>query len=147
MYIDELLCVLRDSGSGCQIGPNYCGAFGYADDVVLLSPSVNAMKDMLNVCGRFADKHKVLFNAKKSNIVHFACKKNSKAYDRFSLFGEHINLVIANIVAGYMDVKHIMSAFNKSVNILMASLGGIPVNHLSSSVGLLQSYLSKQPGS
>ena len=40
VYIDELLIRLHKCGSGCCIGNSLYGASGYADDVILLSPSV-----------------------------------------------------------------------------------------------------------
>ena len=49
MYIDDLLLRLKNSGYGCHIGPNYCGSFGYADDIILVAPSVGAMNNMLGI--------------------------------------------------------------------------------------------------
>ena len=37
-YIDKLLTRLRESGVGCHIDGVFAGAFGYADDIVLLKP-------------------------------------------------------------------------------------------------------------
>ena len=39
LYIDVLISRLKDSGIGCAISNTYYGAFGYADDVALPSPS------------------------------------------------------------------------------------------------------------
>ena len=36
-YIDKLLTRLRESGVGCHIDGVFAGAFGYADDIVLLA--------------------------------------------------------------------------------------------------------------
>ena len=38
-----LLNALQASGVGCFVGSIYTGALAYADDIVLLSPTVNAM--------------------------------------------------------------------------------------------------------
>ena len=40
IYIDDLLERLKLSGIGCHVGHTYAGAFGYADDVALLAPSL-----------------------------------------------------------------------------------------------------------
>ena len=32
------------------IGTEFCGAFGYADDIVLLTPSIHNMRQMLRIC-------------------------------------------------------------------------------------------------
>ena len=41
--MDELLDTLRKLGVGCYVGDVFMGAFGYADDLVLLAPSRQAM--------------------------------------------------------------------------------------------------------
>ena len=53
VYIDELLSELRKLGVGCHIGGVFLGAFGYADDILLLAPSRSATMQMLNVCEKF----------------------------------------------------------------------------------------------
>ena len=56
VYIDELLITLQSSGLGCYIGNNFMAALGYADDVILITPTVSALKQMLNLCDKFAYK-------------------------------------------------------------------------------------------
>ena len=41
-------------------------ALAYADDIVLLSPTVRAMRVLLNICDDFATTFDVVFNASKS---------------------------------------------------------------------------------
>ena len=50
------------------------GVFGYADDLSLLCPSCSGIREMLNVCERYANENKILFNASKSQILHFSMK-------------------------------------------------------------------------
>ena len=47
---------LQDLGLGCHIGPIYAVSFGYADDVVLVAPTLYAMDKIIKVCEIFADK-------------------------------------------------------------------------------------------
>ena len=51
------------------------GVFGYADDLSLLCPSFSDMREMLNVCERYAGENKILFNASKIQILHFSKMK------------------------------------------------------------------------
>ena len=44
IYIDELLITLQSSGLGCYIGDLFMAALGYADEVVLITPTVSALK-------------------------------------------------------------------------------------------------------
>jgi UDP:flavonoid glycosyltransferase YjiC (YdhE family) len=48
----------------------FVGAQAFADDLVLIAPSVNAMRGMLNVCDEFAAQFDVIFNAIKSKRIH-----------------------------------------------------------------------------
>ena len=69
IYLDELLFRIRDSGTGCHIGLESFAAFAYADDVVLLSPSLGGLKRLLAICAKYAEEYDVLFNASKSKMI------------------------------------------------------------------------------
>ena len=38
----------------CRYGPHYMGVYFYKDDISLLCPTVNGMKEMLKTCETFA---------------------------------------------------------------------------------------------
>ena len=40
LYINGLLEILKSSGLGCHIGRMFAGAFGYADDIAIATPSI-----------------------------------------------------------------------------------------------------------
>ena len=54
LYIDGLLIELKRSGVGCYMGSVFAGAFGYADDLKLLTPTVTAMRKMVMICENYA---------------------------------------------------------------------------------------------
>ena len=66
LYIDGLLVRLKNSGIGCHIGLNYAGAFGYADDIALVSPSLYGLRRMINICEMYAIEFDIICNPKKS---------------------------------------------------------------------------------
>ena len=66
MYTDELLNRINESGIGCHIGHLSFAGLGYADDVGILSPSIEALQELLNICEKYADEFNVLFNANKT---------------------------------------------------------------------------------
>ena len=70
MYVDVLLCRLKRSGYGCYIGNMFCGALGYADDVIIMAPPVTATKQMLNICADYGIEYNVLFNPDKTKCIH-----------------------------------------------------------------------------
>ena len=71
VYVDELLEKLRRNGAGCHIGHMFVGALGYADDIILLCPSVYGLKDMIKICEEYASEHDIIFNGKKSKYLVF----------------------------------------------------------------------------
>ena len=50
VYVDELFKRLRKSGIGCYIGNIYAGSLGFADDVNLVCPSLNALRRAYKIC-------------------------------------------------------------------------------------------------
>ena len=67
IYMDEMFQRLKDSGLGCFIGNIFMGGLGYADDAVLLAPTLSSMKEMLNICDAFGKK----YNIEKYQFLHF----------------------------------------------------------------------------
>jgi hypothetical protein len=49
LYIDELISGLGNSNFGCHIGQLFCGAFAYADDVIILAPTIFGLRKMLKI--------------------------------------------------------------------------------------------------
>ena len=62
VYMDGLLDELKDLGIGCFIGEHFCGAVGYANDIILLYPTSSGLRKMIEVCETYATLHDVLFN-------------------------------------------------------------------------------------
>jgi len=58
----KLTVRLRKLGIGCKLFDVYYGCLLYADDILLLSHSVNAMRRMLAICNQFAVKFDLKFN-------------------------------------------------------------------------------------
>ena len=57
------------------MGNVYAGAFRYADDLILLSPSVAALHKMSDICKKYVHRHSVKFKAQKTKVIVF--KPNS----------------------------------------------------------------------
>ncbi len=58
IYMDELTTRLEKSGTGCFIGHLYYGCISYADDLVLLCPSVKGLHKMAAIC----EKYGIMYN-------------------------------------------------------------------------------------
>ena len=77
VYVDELIARLQASGLGCNIGRSYIGVLGYADDLTLLSPSVNALSKMVGICEEYAKEYDIVFNCKKTVGIQFGNRCNN----------------------------------------------------------------------
>ena len=99
VYIDELLTQLSRGGDGCYVGRRIHGAFGYADDVSILSPTVSGLERMLSICDAFAREYRVKFNASKSKLVKFG-ESASAASVTLSFMGGTISTMNSSIYLG-----------------------------------------------
>ena len=69
--MDEVFKCLRSSQAGCHVGQRFMGAFGYADDVILLVPKKHSIHTMLDKSMLFSSEFQVKFNPLKSKLVVF----------------------------------------------------------------------------
>ena len=68
-YINGLLERLKSSGLGCHIGRMFAGAFGYADDITIATPSIYCMRQMILICEQYANEYEILFNPINSKLL------------------------------------------------------------------------------
>ena len=75
VYLDNLLNILKQRDIGCKFGATYLRVFGYTDVLTLLCPSISGLKEMLKICEDYASDYNIIFNAKKSKLIHFGRNK------------------------------------------------------------------------
>ena len=78
VYIDVLLERLEVSGLGCYVGHVFMGAFGYADDIVILSPMKYGLMKMLRICNVFSVEYHVTFNPTKSILLFYGIRNRDE---------------------------------------------------------------------
>ena len=71
VYSNELLESLKLNGLGCHVGNIFMAAFAYADDIILLAPSLTSLKRMLKVANDFSIEFYMTFNAAKCKFLVF----------------------------------------------------------------------------
>ncbi|XP_075987821.1 uncharacterized protein LOC142984239 [Anticarsia gemmatalis] len=79
LYVNRLICELSNTNVGCFIDGQCVNNISYADDMVLLSPSISALRRLLNICEDYAVAHGLRYNATKSELLIF--KSNNKTYE------------------------------------------------------------------
>lgn len=76
--MDRLVRELSSASIGCSIDGITVNNISYADDMVLLSPSISALRKLLRICESYAEAHGLRYNASKSEVMVF--KASSKTY-------------------------------------------------------------------
>lgn len=87
LYVNSLIDELSSSGVGCSIDNIPYNNISYADDMVLLSPSVNGLRKLLCVCENYAVAHGLKYNVKKSEILIFKAHNRNYNFPPITLEG------------------------------------------------------------
>ena len=108
VYMDPLLQELRKLGVGCHVAGLYMGAIGFCDDLLLVSPTRDAMQLMLDTCERFAVKNNLLFSthpnpAKSKTKAIFVCGRRKKLIKPvpLTLYGKELPWVTSGTHLGH----------------------------------------------
>ena len=105
---------MKRNGIGCHVGPVYAGAFGYADDVALVAPSLYtcSLKCMIATCEEFAKKHQITFNLTKSKLLCF--NASNAVTPHIKLKGQPVSVVhkdklFGNYISDSIHDLHILN--------------------------------------
>ncbi|XP_039747896.1 uncharacterized protein LOC120625053 [Pararge aegeria] len=80
LYVNQLIERLGGAGVGCSIDGIRMNNLSYADDMVLLSPSVGGLKRLLQLCEEYAEMNGLSYNAKKSEFLVFRGKNKLSSF-------------------------------------------------------------------
>ena len=86
---------LQHSGLGCHVGTSYAGAFGYADGIALVAPSMQCLRKMIIMCEKYAKLHSITFNPNKPKLLCFNVD-DTDVIPQIYLNGEVILVVDSN---------------------------------------------------
>ena len=65
---------LSETKVSCALGKTMVNHLAYADDLVILSPSVKGLQKLLNICSEYGEEHDIMFNHKKTECMYFPVK-------------------------------------------------------------------------
>ena len=100
LNVDPLLNEINRSKIGCHVGDMSCNAFGYADDIALLSPTKQGLNNLIRICEKYSKDYSINFNSTKSQIVIFSnCTNNNSNDLGIKINGQSINT--------YNETKHL----------------------------------------
>ena len=72
--VDDLSVALNACRVGCCIGNVIINHLMYADDLVILAPSVAGLSKLLRICGIFGESKDNILNQKKRASLYFISK-------------------------------------------------------------------------
>ena len=94
VYIDGLFAYLRRKKTGCWLNKEFVGILGYADDLLLLAPSRDALQEMITNCGKFAKELNLTFSTnddpRKSKTKCMAFLKKERPLSNIKLNGKDL---------------------------------------------------------
>ena len=102
IYLDPLLNNLKNATDGCHIGNICTNAFAYADDIVLLSPSCTALRNLIKICESYADEYKLNFNPNKCTLLIFSNSDKIKKLVNLMICGSPIKTITHETHLGHV---------------------------------------------
>ena len=152
--MDELIDKLKMNDVGCHIGRQFTGAFCYADDLTLLSPTIRGLQKMLNVCDDFANEYSVKFNAKNTVCMCFSRNPTCRDIDvllsgeklHWSNHVKHLGNTLSHNLNDEIDVQVKRGHFYGFVNTLCAKFKCV-LGDLNLATKLFMSYCCSFYGS
>ena len=129
VYIDNLSISLSGTSVGCHVADKCISHLSYADDMVLITPSVRFMQKLLDVCAVFAIDNDIRYNTSKSVCMVIWPKKMCFVFvPSFYLCGVKLNFVdnycylghiISNDLSGDKDIKRIIRNLYATGNMII----------------------------
>ena len=115
IYIDDLIKQLRRNSDGCWIDGKFVRIAVYADNIVLLSPSIDGLQKMVNTCSVYAKKHNLEFstheNPKKSKTKCMAFLRSKRILRSIDLNGKALPWI--------KTIKHLGSTITNNLRCKM----------------------------
>ncbi|PZC73158.1 hypothetical protein B5X24_HaOG209950 [Helicoverpa armigera] len=93
LYVNALVEELSGMHVGCYVDGVCCNNFSYADDMVLLAPSIGALRKLLAACESFVASHGLIYNVKKTVYMVFKSGPKSPPVQPLHLNGEALSRV------------------------------------------------------
>ena len=91
IYIDSLISKISEMNIGCRLGVIRSNIIAYADDIVLLAPSLQSLKLMINIARNEAANLKLEFNYDKTKVIKFHSYSS-----RHIAENRHLNPILIN---------------------------------------------------
>jgi hypothetical protein len=144
IYIDGISDYVRSCRAGCHVNSFYYGVLVYADDIVLLAPSMRGLMNMLDHALKFTNELYLHFNPSKSFCVRFGhtyfTSNSVKIGNSVLPWVSHVRH-LGSVLSFDMDdghhIDHILQDFYARANVVISRFRYLSPNIL---LYLFQSY-------
>ena len=103
VYVDGLSDILNGYRIGCCTSGVLINHLMYADDVVLLAPSVSGLQKLIRACENYGLQHDIKFNPKKSAVMLFkAVHFRADVSPHLELHGEAVRVTHSTRYLGHI---------------------------------------------
>ena len=128
---------LKSCGLGCYIAQSFVGALGYADDIVLLTPTRYLLYRILKECELFSEVYLLTFNANRSSFIVFP-HVGDNASTNINFMNNQIassdsSIHLSNVIGPNISIKRVETSiadFNRKTNVLLSSFLNVGINCL-----------------
>jgi hypothetical protein len=93
LAIDSIVYRTKSANVGCYLSTICCSIFLYADDILLLSPTVTGLQILLSACEKELVDLDMRINAKKSMCIRFGSRYNVPCSELVTLDGSILKWV------------------------------------------------------
>ena len=127
LYFDNISKEISSMSCGCRLGLARVNAQAYADDVVILSPTLTGLQLIVDRFVTLADKLELSINVNKTCYMIFNDRFKNVLMPTILVHGEplkrvsnfnYLGCILIDDLCDGADMERAMSAFNKSFGIL-----------------------------
>ena len=132
VYINGVIDIINNSDFGCCFGALSANIFLYADDILLLAPSVSALQQLVSLVENYLSHLDLILNPKKCLCIRFGPQCNRDCISIKSSNGElliwvkslrYLGVTLASSKTFRVSLVEAKKKFYRSVNSIFSRIG------------------------
>jgi hypothetical protein len=93
IFIDDLISKVIKVNVGCYLSANCVSIFLFADDILLVAPTVTGLQLLFNICERELEDLDMRVNNSKSMCIRFGPRYDAPSFELLSIHGDSLKWV------------------------------------------------------
>ena len=99
---------VKSSGVGCYVNMTYMSILLYADDILLVAPSVTSLQRILSICEAELESLDMRINPKKSSCIRFGARfsvkcSNTSTFNKIANYPGVTTLDTSGFISGHQE--------------------------------------------